>query len=180
MSFPERPSLARDNRDSWREHRRDMRSRHVANSSISPGEGSLDILDAAGDVVSSVGHANNKAGLVFKNADGAWTTPQEESSRTEGRLTANETAISTERARNDTQWSHIDSHANHIAGLQTRMSTAETRIAEETSRNDLQWTVIDQRTARIAALESALSTAQADIADLKRRVSDLERGPITP
>lgn len=169
MTFPDRRGIGRDNRDSWAQHRENARSRNIRNSSLSPGEAGLGILDAAGNPIYKVGEEGGKRGLLVRVVGAGWRTVDEDAQAkvdwlngvatqrfqaVEGRVSTAENRIATEAGRNDLQWDVIDNHSG-------RLGTAESDIATERGRNDAQWNSIDNHTGRIQNMETRLNQTAA-------------------
>ena len=117
MRFPFRRSVGDDLRDLFAHDRLNAQTNHLGHSSLSPGEGSFDILDAAGNVVAVYGHHAGKSGFLMPNGTGGWQTVSE-------RIAA-ENAVLTDR---------LDSHASRIGAVEGRAGTLEGRADSHAQR----------------------------------------------
>lgn len=75
--FPFRRSPADDLRDLYKVDRIKTQTRSLGHSSISPGDGVLEVRSAGGTILAGLGHAGGKSGLLVPAPGGGWMTAEE-------------------------------------------------------------------------------------------------------
>lgn len=152
--FPFKRSVGQDLRDLFAHDRLKQQERGLGYSSISPGEGSAEVRDAAGATLAQFGHAAGKAGFLVPDGSGGWQTVQE---HTSAAVAAGTTSLT---SRMTTAEGRLDDHASRIGAVEGRMGTAEGRL--------------DSHASRLGALENkdvAIVAKQGEIID---RLNELE------
>lgn len=161
--FPFKRSVGQDLRDLFGHDRIKDQERGLGYSSISPGEGSSEVLDAAGNTVAHFGHAAGKAGFLIPDGAG-WQTVQEHTAAANavlsGRLDDHAARIGA--AENDITAAEgrLDSHASRIGAAENDINAVESVNATQNGR-------LDDHASRIGASEN-------DITDIKTGATPLQ------
>lgn len=177
MAFPREKSLAEDVAWLVREVRKLTRARSLGNSSLSPGQGYMDILDAAGNPVARVG----EGAIWTPNGVGGWA--KQDDINQINRTFRNDIGPRVSTA--ETGITSLGSRATALESWRTtasgQISTLETANVNTNSRIDLVWQVSDNTRSRLTSVETKTSsleqrqgTAEQQIVSLTQRVSNLE------
>ena len=141
--FPYRRTWDSDVDDLWTALRRQSQANRIGNSSLSPGEGSLDLLNAAGDPVAKVGTDGGSTGLLVPNGSGGWRTVQvdaqarADAAQSAAAADATAKANAAQSAANgytDTKTSALPGLSSEIANARGGFSTLGARLSDHASR----------------------------------------------
>lgn len=179
--FPFARSPSEDLRDLYRIDRLRAQARGLGHSSISPGEGSLDVRNAAGNPVARYGHEGGKSGLLVPDGSG-WQTIQE---YTAAQVAAGTSALGTRMGAAE---GRLDSHASRIGAAESDISAVEGVNAAQTTRldghasrigaaegvNTTQNGRLDAHASRLGAAENGISAAESAINVLATTIVDRE------
>lgn len=151
--FPFKRSVGQDLRDLFGHDRLIVQERGLGYSSISPGEGSFDILDASEVPVARYGHYAGKVGFLVPDGAG-WQTVQEHTAAANavlsGRLDDHASRIGA--AENDITAAEdrLDSHASRIGAAENAIDAVEGVNATQNGR-------LDDHASRIGAAENDIT-----------------------
>lgn len=178
--FPFRRSPGQDLRDLFAHDRIASQTNDLGYSSISPGEGLLEIRDAAGAAIAGMGHEAGKSGFLVRRG-GAWVTLQE---HVDAEVAAGTAGVA----------DRLDDHARRIGAAEGRLGTAEGRLDSHASRigaaegvNTTQNGRLDSHASRLGRHENDMEAIDGKLVSafnaLESRVAQLEGksgNPINP
>lgn len=171
--FPFRRSVADDLRDLYQIDRIDRQARTLGYSSISPGDGSLDLINASGTTIARYGDLPGGGfGIGVPDGSGGWRTVQADAqARADAALTTAQGLISALSGRVTTAEGRLDSHASRIGAVENRATTAESRLDSHASRLGNAEGRLDSHVSRIGALEGEVHTARGGSPNLNARIA---------
>ena len=122
--FPFRADVGQDLRDLFAHDRLAAQPRGLGLSSITQGEGSLDLLDASGSAVARMGDAptGDGFGVLVPDGAGGWRTVQADA---QARADAGDAVLDT---RLDSAESRLDSHASRLGAAEGRLDSHASRL----------------------------------------------------
>lgn len=164
MRFPYRESVGSNLRDLFGADRLRAQSRNLGSSSITQGEGSLELrtTDSGGTVMHLGDLPGGGFGIGVPNGAGGWRTVQDDAqARANAAQAAAEAsaaaATSALAGRVGTAEGRLDSHA-------TRLGSAEGRLTSAESMNSTQNGRLDSHASRLGATENDVAAMQSTIA----------------
>ena len=132
--FPFRADVGQDLRDLYAHDRLTAQPRGLGLSSITQGEGSLDLLDAGGAAVARMGDAPTGSGFGVLVPDGAggWRTVQADAQAradvVDARVTQTNTRVTAVEGRVSTAEGRLDSHASRLGAAEGRLDSHASRL----------------------------------------------------
>jgi len=170
MAFPREKSLGEDVAWLVREVRKLTRARSLGNSSLSPGQGYMDILDAAGNPVARVG----EGAIWTPNGVGGWAKQDDINQINRDfrndigpRVSAAESGITSLDSRATSLESWRTTASDTLTSHGDRLTTAESTLTDHGSR-------VTSLETTTSSLEQRQGQAELEINDLKQRVAALE------
>ena len=173
--FPYPPSVNTDLRDLFRKDREGRTARDLGRSSITRGEGSLDLYEADDGPVThrygdlpdgSFGVGITHRG-VFANVSDLVGGVQDENTAQDGRLDGHDGRLDGHASRLGAAEGRLDAHAGRLGSAEGRLDTHAGRIGATETKNSQQDTRLDSHASRIGAVEG-------DAGNLGTRISNAE------
>ena len=171
--FPFRSDVGQDLRDLYAHDRLTAQPRGLGLSSITQGEGSLDLLDAGGSAVARMGDAPTGSGFGVLVPDGAgdWRTVQADAQAradvVDARVTQTNTRVTAVEGRVSTAEGRLDSHAS-------RLGAAEGRLDSHASRLGATEAVADGARSELNAARGGFASVGARLSDHASRLGAVE------
>lgn len=145
-------------------------SRQLGYSSISPGEGLLEIRDAAGSAIAGMGHEAGKSGFLVRRG-GAWVTVQEHiaaeiaagTAELGSRMSSAEGRLDSHAARLGSAEGRLDSHAGRLGSAEGRVGTLEGRADSHAARIGAAEGRLNDHASRLGAVENVNSSQTTKI-----------------
>lgn len=175
--FPFRRSVGQNLRDLFEHDRLLAQSNQLGYSSLSPGEGMVEVWDASDELVAAVGHDDDgNAGLLVPAPGGGLQTVQEHIAA----------ALAAEAAQLEARIADAEAR---LDGHASRLGAAENDIADVQAANAAQTTRLDGHAVRLGRHENDMEAIDAKLVNahnaLEQRVAELEEpgkagNPINP
>ena len=173
--FPFRADVGQDLRDLFAHDRLTAQPRGLGLSSITQGEGSLDLLDASGAAVARMGDAPTGPGFGVLVPDGAggWRTVQADAqARADAGDAVLDTRLDTAESRLTSTEGRLDSHASRLGAAEGRLDSHASRLgATEAVANGARSELNAARagfgslSGRLSDLASRIGAAEGDVSD---------------
>ena len=145
--FPFKRSVAQDLRDLWAIDRIDRQSRNLGLSSLSPGDGSLDLIDGGSTVARYGDIPGGGFGIGVPDGSGGWRTVQQDAqARADAAQTAaaadattkanaaQSAAVSSANGYTDTKTASLPGLSSEVASARGGFETLGARLSEHASR----------------------------------------------
>lgn len=164
--FPFKRSVAQDLRDLWAIDRVDRQARNLGLSSLSPGDGSLDLIDGGTTVARYGDLPGGGFGIGVPDGSGGWRTVQQDAqARADGAVGPLASEITTARGGFANLNARLSDHASRLGGTEGRLTTAEGRLDSHASRIGATENVAN-------GVQSEVSTARGGFGSLNGRLND--------
>lgn len=174
MRFPYQANLGSTLRDFAGVQRHQSYARNMGNSSITKGEGSLDLLptDDSTTPEASIGDLPDGSQGVGARIDGTMVNL---ATWSKSQVDGLSTRITTEKNRNDAQDSTLANHNTRISTAQTAANDAQSTANGAVTVNNTQNGRLDAHASRIGALENAVGNqvTQSQIDEIIQRLKTL-------
>ena len=156
--FPFRADVGQDLRDLFAHDRLTAQPRGLGLSSITQGEGSLDLLDAGGTAVARMGDAPSGGGfgLLVPDGVGGWRTVQADAQAradvVDARVTAVEGRVTSAEGRLDSHASRLGATEGVANGARSELNAARGGFASVGDR-------LSNHASRLGAVENTANSA---------------------
>ena len=156
--FPYRRSVESDLEELWAYVRRSAQANRVGNSSLSPDEGALELLDASGNPLAKVGTEGGTTGLLVPSGTGGWRTVQVDAQVRADAAQAAAVADATSKANAAQTAASADATSKANAAQSAAVSSANGYT--------------NTKTAALPGLSSEVAAARGGFANLDARLDD--------
>lgn len=159
MAFPHERNLSDDVHELYRRSSANVRPRKLGHSSMSPGEGTLDVLDTGGNDVARVG----EGGIWVPDGVGGWVTQNYINglnatfrSTAATQISDLQDASTVTNSRIDAVWSAVDQRTGRIANLESWSTGVNNHMTTAASQIALMYTYMASLAAHMNALRTWL------------------------
>lgn len=188
MTFPYRPSIHGDLRDLFGAQRMERTARNLGVSSITRGEGSLDLYETdAGPVRGMYGDlpgggfgvaVTYRGSLrdvadIFGDQQDQLDAHASRLTAAEGRLDSAESRLNSAESRLSSAEGRLDSHASRIGATETKNTQQDNRLGALESKDSQQDGRLDSHASRLGATENATAAAAQDAAIAIGRIAKI-------
>lgn len=177
-TFPYPPEVRTDLRALFRHDRQGRRSRDLGSSSITRGEGSLDLYETDdGPVTHRYGDLPDGSfgvGIThrgaFANVSDLIGGVQDKNTAQDGRLDGHDGRLDGHDTRLGDAEGRLDAHAGRLGAAEGRLDTHAGRIGATETKNSQQDTRLDSHAGRIGAVEGSAGNLGTRISNAENRL----------
>lgn len=169
--FPYPPDVRTDLRALFRHDRENRRSRDLGSSSITRGEGSLDLYETDdGPVTHRYGDLPDGSFGVGITHRGAFSNVSDLIGGVQDKNTAQDGRIGAAEGRLDGHDGRLDGHASRLGAAEGRLDSHAGRIGATESKNTQQDSRLDSHASRIGAVEGSSGNLGTRISNAEDRL----------
>ena len=176
--FPYTPDVNSDLRTLFRKDRESRTGRHLGLSSITKGEGSLDLLETDdGPVAARYGDLPDGSFGVGVTHRGAFSNVsdliggvQDKNTAQDGRLDGHDGRLDGHDTRLGSAEGRLDAHAGRLGSAEGRLDTHAGRIGATETKNSQQDGRLDDHASRIGAVEGSAGNLGTRISNAESRL----------